>query len=100
MTKFGRKLRQQRESKEIKLRHLAAQLDIDSALLSKIETGARNAPKRLLPEIAKILEMDYDKLLLSWEGSKVYYSLQDQDNIENILKEALQIYKSEKKLKK
>ena len=41
MNNFGELIRAKREEKEMLLRHLAAQLDIDTAQLSKMERGER-----------------------------------------------------------
>lgn len=41
MNKFGDLIRSSREEKEMLLRHIAAELDVDTALLSKIERGEK-----------------------------------------------------------
>ncbi len=43
MNKFGELLRSRRETKQLLLRHVAAELDIDTAMLSKIERGEKIA---------------------------------------------------------
>lgn len=45
MNYLGIKLRQLRESQGLLLRQVAAEMDIDTALLSKIERGDRRANK-------------------------------------------------------
>ncbi len=47
MNKFGSKIRQLRTSKKIPLRKLAAFLDIDASILSKIERGKRPATREM-----------------------------------------------------
>ena len=43
MNKFGDLIKTKREEQEMLQRHLAAQLDIDTAQLSKMESGERRA---------------------------------------------------------
>ena len=42
---FGQRVRELREKKELLLRQVAAHLEVDTALMSKIERGDRNASK-------------------------------------------------------
>ena len=58
MNRFGEIIRQRREEKELLLRHVAAQLDIDTAMLSKVERGERNAKREHVILISKILNID------------------------------------------
>ena len=48
MKTFGNIIRHKREEKGLLLRQVAAALEIDQALLSKIERGQRNAKKQLV----------------------------------------------------
>jgi HTH-type transcriptional regulator, competence development regulator len=45
MNKFGAIIRKSREEKKLLLREVAAHLEIDQAVLSKIERGKRKAPE-------------------------------------------------------
>jgi transcriptional regulator with XRE-family HTH domain len=57
MTKsFGAYLREMREQKGLPLRKVAAQLDVDTSILSKIERDERNATVEMLPIFSKVLE--------------------------------------------
>jgi transcriptional regulator with XRE-family HTH domain len=77
MNLFGTKIRELRESQELLLRQVAAQLDIDTALLSKIERGDRRAHREHVIKIAKILATNKDELIILWLADKL------QDIIEN-----------------
>jgi len=58
MDSFGEFLREQRENKGLPLRKVAAELDIDTSILSKIERNEREATKDMLPIFSKVLERD------------------------------------------
>ena len=45
MNKFGDLIRSTREEREMLLRHIAAELDVDTALVSKIERGEKTAKR-------------------------------------------------------
>jgi len=53
---FGAYLREMREQKGLPLRKVAAQLDIDTSILSKIERDERNATVEMLQIFSKVLE--------------------------------------------
>lgn len=53
---FGAYLREMREQKGLPLRKVAAQLDVDTSILSKIERDERNATVEMLPIFSKVLE--------------------------------------------
>lgn len=58
MDSFGEYLREQRENIGLPLRKVAAELDIDTSILSKIERNEREATKDMLPIFSKVLERD------------------------------------------
>ncbi|HRU17063.1 MAG TPA: helix-turn-helix transcriptional regulator, partial [Bacteroidia bacterium] len=58
MKKTGEIIREKREKKRLLLRHVSAQLDIDTAILSKIERGERKATREQITKLAEILELD------------------------------------------
>jgi transcriptional regulator with XRE-family HTH domain len=84
---FGNKIRQARESKGLLLRQIAAQLEVDTATISKIENGLRNATKKQVVDLSSILDIPYTILEASWMGSKIYQLLQEV----NDPSEALQV---------
>ena len=51
MNKFGNLIRYNREKKKMLLRHLSSELDIDTALLSKIERGEKIVKKELVKQL-------------------------------------------------
>lgn len=56
MDSFGEYLRELREAKGLPLRKVAAELDIDTSILSKIERNERMASIEMLPIFANVLE--------------------------------------------
>ena len=62
----GELIRDKREKKGLLLRHVSAQLDIDTAILSKIERGERKATRDQITKLADILELDKESLLIQY----------------------------------
>ena len=85
---FGHKIRSLRESHELLLRQVAAAIDIDQALLSKIERGERIATKNQVIALASFFEIDKRKLLTLWLGEKIAYEIKDEDIANDALKVA------------
>lgn len=85
---IGEKLRQLRESKELPLRKVAALLDIDVAILSKMERGERKLTKDIVLKLADIYEHNPDELLVLFLSDKIMYEIQDEDLGEKALKVA------------
>ena len=71
MKHLGQKIRELREKQNLLLRQVAAHLEVDTALMSKIERGDRNASKQQVIEIAKFLKANEDELLTLWLADKL-----------------------------
>ncbi len=76
---IGEKLRQLRESKELPLRKVSALLDIDVAILSKMERGERKLTKDIVLKLADIYGHNQDELLVLFLSDKIMYEIQDED---------------------
>ena len=76
---IGEKLRHIREEKELPLRKVAALLDIDVAILSKMERGERKITKEVVLKLADIYDYDADDLLVLFLSDKILYEIQDED---------------------
>lgn len=76
---IGEKLRQLREERELPLRKVAALLDIDVAILSKMERGERKITKEVVLKLANIYNHDADNLLVSFLSDKILYEIQDEE---------------------
>ena len=93
MLSIGEQIRKLRESQGLPLRKVAAELDIDPSILSKIERGERNASKEQIIQIAGIFKVDEKELLINYLSDRVLYGLKGEDLATDALKVA------EKKIK-
>lgn len=93
MDNLGEAIRKLREEKELPLRTVAAFLDIDQAILSKIERNKRKPTKDNLSKLSQILKLDKDELMIQFMSDKIAYEIADQDCATKVLKVA------EKKIK-
>lgn len=75
----GEILREKREKKGLLLRHVSAILDIDTAILSKIERGERKATREQITKLSEILEINKDTLIIQYLSEKILYQLKDED---------------------
>lgn len=76
---LGDTVRKLRENKELPLRTVAAYLDIDQAILSKIERGRRNANREQVIKLAEYFEVKQEYLVTVWLSDKVFYEIQNED---------------------
>lgn len=76
---IGEKLRQIREENALPLRKVAALLNIDVAILSKMERGERKITKEVVLKLADIYNYNADELLVSFLSDKILYEIQDED---------------------
>ncbi|MFY7666280.1 helix-turn-helix domain-containing protein [Flavobacterium sp.] len=90
MQTFGEYLRGKREQIGLPLRKVAAELDIDTSILSKIERNERMATKEMLPTLAKTLEIQEKEIQIKFIQSIVLSELGDLeflvDGLKNVLK--------------
>jgi HTH-type transcriptional regulator, competence development regulator len=83
---LGQLLREQREGKSLLLRHLAAFLEVDTAFITKIETGEKKASREQVTKLAELLEVEKDKLITLWLCGKAFYALEGEPLSEQALK--------------
>ena len=88
MESLGNRIKQLREKQELPLRTVAAFLDIDQAVLSKIEHGHRKATREQVIQLAKYFKTNEDELLVIWLSDKVAYEIQDEDLAQQALRVA------------
>jgi len=85
---IGEKLRQIREEKELPLRKVASTLDVDVAILSKMERGERKMTKDVVQKLAKIYQYNEDELMVLFLSDKIVNELQGEDLSIDALKAA------------
>ena len=79
MHKFGSLIRTKREESGMLLRHLAAKLDIDTAMLSKIERGERTAKRDHVDGLIEILKLDKENAKTLWLADQLYAMISEED---------------------
>jgi len=79
MESLGDTIRKLREDKKLPLRTVAAYLDIDQAILSKMERGQRKLNRPQVLKLAKYYEVEENDLLVAWLSDKLLYELEDED---------------------
>lgn len=72
---FGEFIRKLRVEKNLPLRTVAAFLDIDQAILSKIEHGKRKAGRELVSKLAAYYKVNEDEMMVYWLSDKVVNEL-------------------------
>jgi transcriptional regulator with XRE-family HTH domain len=88
MNKFGDIIRNKREEKGMLLRQLAAMIDMDTAILSKVERGERKARKGQVEKIAKALDLNEKELMIEYLSENIAYEIIDEDSAMDVLKVA------------
>lgn len=81
LNNFGHKVRTLRKKKGILLRQVAAYLEIDTALISKIEKGKRKASQEQVFKIAKFLSADKNELIKLWLSDKIYAIANENNSV-------------------
>ena len=79
MDSLGDTIRKLREDKELPLRTVAAFLDIDQAILSKIERGHRKPTREQVVKLAGYFKVKENDLLVAWLSDKVIYEVEDEE---------------------
>ena len=88
METIGQILRNKRQALGLLLRQVSAYVDIDQAILSKIERNERKPTKEMLVKLAEILKLDKDELLVQFISDKIAYEIIDEDFASKVLKVA------------
>lgn len=88
MNSLGEKLRKLREDKQLPLRKVAAFLDMDQAILSKIERGLRPVSREMVLKLAAYYEVKEKELLVAWLSDKLLRELDGEDNAVEALQAA------------
>jgi transcriptional regulator with XRE-family HTH domain len=85
-TQFGFRVKELREAQGLLQRQVAASLEIDTPLYSKIERGERIAKKEVAIHLATILGTDKDELLTLWLADQVYEVIKGEQQAGEALK--------------
>ncbi|MCT3921668.1 helix-turn-helix domain-containing protein [Elizabethkingia anophelis] len=71
INQFGERIRQLREKQNLYLRQVAPLLEMDTALLSKIENGVKQLKKEQISILAEALKGDKEELTTLWLADQV-----------------------------
>jgi len=88
MKLFGEYIRELREEQKLPLRKVAAYLDIDTSILSKIERDERTLNQKQIFKIADFFNLDSTQLYEEYLSEQVAKSIYLEGNISQILKVA------------
>jgi predicted nucleotidyltransferase/plasmid maintenance system antidote protein VapI len=80
MKTFGELIRSLRQERKLPLRKVAAGIDIDQAILSKIERGQRKASREMVVKLAAYFSTDRDQLMVAWLSDVLVDQLADEEN--------------------
>lgn len=79
MKTTGKVIREIREKRGLLLRQVAAMLDIDTAILSKIERGKRKATREQITKLADILNINKESLIIQYLSEKILNEIKDEE---------------------
>ncbi|MCO5291080.1 MAG: helix-turn-helix domain-containing protein [Chitinophagaceae bacterium] len=96
MNSFGEYLRSKREQLGLPLRKVAAELDIDTSILSKIERSERVATIEMLPTLAKTLEVQEKEMEIEFIKAFILSDLGELKFLKSGLEATLNTLKSRK----
>ncbi len=91
MNSFGDKIRTSREELNLPLRKVAAELDIDTSILSKIERGERSATSEMIPLLAEILNLDFQELQILFLSNKLFNEFGDERHIVEGMRKTIEL---------
>ncbi len=88
MQNIGELIRTLREKEGYPLRKVAAFLDIDQAILSKIERGKRKLNKEQVIKLADFFNYNEKEMLITFLSDKIIYEVENEDYAKEALKVA------------
>ena len=78
---FGNRIRELRDKQGVLQRQLAALLEIDSPMFSKIERGDRRAKREHVIKLAEYLHQDVKEMLTLWLADEVLDAVGAEEEI-------------------
>jgi predicted nucleotidyltransferase len=80
MNDFGNSIRKLREDKQLTLKTVAIELQIDIAILSKIERGQRKATREQVLKLAQYYQIEEKDLLILWLSNTLVNQISNEEN--------------------
>ena len=78
---LGNKIKSLRDEQGILQRQVAAYLEIDTPMFSKIERGDRRAKRSQVPLLAKYFHIDEEELLTLWLADRILDAVDGEGEI-------------------
>lgn len=78
---LGNEIKSLRDEQGILQRQVAAYLEIDTPMFSKIERGDRRAKRSQVPQLAKYFHVDEDELLILWLADRILDAVEGEGEI-------------------
>lgn len=94
---FGERIKELRESQGLLQRQLAADLEIDTPMFSKIERGERKAKREQVEQLAELLHTDKTQLLSLWLANQIFDFVKDEAFASDSLRLVIDWVKNTKK---
>lgn len=98
METLGDILKNSREEKNLILRKVAAEVDVDQSLISKFEKNERRPTMEQLKRLAKFYNLSETELVINWYSEKIAEELKNTVSTSEILRiaeEKLNYYKAQ-----
>lgn len=80
---LGERIRELRAEHGVLQRQLAALLEIDTPMFSKIKRGDRRAKRTQVIQLAEYFNIDKNELLTLWLADKVLDAVDDEDELKH-----------------
>ena len=78
-TMLGQKLRELREAKGLVQRQVAAELEVDTAYVSKIESDEKLISRNHIAKLSKLLNVQENELQKLWLAEKILKIVHEED---------------------
>lgn len=78
---LGNKIKSLRDEQGILQHQVAAYLEIDTPMFSKIERGDRRAKRSQVPQLAKYFHVDEEELLTLWLADRILDAVDGEGEI-------------------
>ncbi|WP_308233821.1 helix-turn-helix transcriptional regulator [uncultured Prevotella sp.] len=78
---LGNKIKSLRDEQGVLQRQVAAYLEIDTPMFSKIERGDRRAKRNQVPKLAEYFHVDEKELLTLWLADRILDAIKGEDEL-------------------
>ena len=78
---LGNKIKSLRDEQGILQRQIAAYLEIDTPMFSKIERGDRRAKRSQVPKLAEYFHVDEKESLTLWLADRILDAIEGEDEL-------------------